>query len=343
MFDTIISIKKRALLIGGFGLFFVALLLLSLFAKKVPYLKKTPIVTPTTVPIDQNETTSEPGAIHIDSSPALTGNSLGVISFKYASKNIPNSSAIYTQAPTSIPADTISKIQEKLIAGGTERIINTPQGQVIFMQKDTKTLTIYLYSRMIVYTETGQTPPPTTSGTNVVKKAADFISSLSLPFDPSSSKTTYFTSNTSDLTQSNSASTADVIDVSFSEVVQGLTVYRQYGSDASAHVWISKNGTLVKFTYFYSPQYEPQKSITLPSISDAETSIRKGGGTIVSLGNDYQQTPLSKIEETEFTSVEVGYFNDEQGGYLYPVFIFKGTSTTPEGSVPIVVYLPTGS
>lgn len=338
-----LSFKKRLLLVVGFGLFFVMLLLASLLVKKSPPSKQLSTITPTTVPLDQNQPTRQPGSVSIESSPASADNSLGTVSFKYLSINIPKSGAVYTQAPTSIPADTISKIQEKLIAGGNERIINTPQGQVIFMQKDTKTLTIYLYSRMVVYTDAKQTSSSAPGGSDMIKKAADFISSLNLPFDSSLPKTAYFVNSSGDLVQSDNPTAADITDVSFSESVQGLTVYRQYGSGASTHVWFSKDGSLIKFTYFYSPQYEPQKSITLPTITEAEEMIRNNKGIIVSLGKDYQQSPLSKIERTELTSVEVGYFNDEQGGYLYPIFVFRGTSLTADGQKPVVVYLPVGN
>lgn len=338
--NTTLSLKKRVLIVLVFIFFLITLLIVSLFVKKTPLKNNPPYVTPTLVPM--GAPSSAPVSlknIEIENSPAAQNNSLGVVSFDYQTKNIPASGVVFTQAPTSIPADTISKVQEKLIAGGTERIINTPAGQVIFMQKDTKTLTIYLYSRTISYSD-DSTMQSAQNTTPLASKAAEFISSLALPFDETRPTIKYFTNKTGDLTQTANPASADLIDVSFKELVQGLTVFRQYGSDAATHVWFSKEGKIKKFTYFYTPQYVPQKSIILPTLEETETKVKENKGIIVGLGDEYQQTLLQSPSKTTFTTVEVGYFSSGKSDLLFPIYVFKGDSVVGGKSLPITLYLP---
>lgn len=336
-----LSLKKRLIVVLIFTAFFLILLFLSFFIKKTPSQKTKTEPIPTIAPIGlPDKTTGSTSRLKIENAPAAENNQLGEVVFNYERKKIPSSGTIFTQAPTSIPADTISKIQAKLIAGGNERIINTPNGQVIFMQKDTKTLTIYLYSRSISYSDSA-TPPASDSDTStLIKKAVDFINSLDLPLDSTTPSVKYFIEKTGDLIQTTNPNEADTIDISFRELVQGLTVFRQYGSSAAAHVWFSKKGVIKKFTYFYSPQYIPQKSVLLPSLSDIEDQVRKNEGTIVGLGNDYQQTPLKNPSKTIFNSVEVGYFNNEKDMTLFPVFVFNGNTIIEGATKPITLYLP---
>ncbi len=334
------SIKKRVIIVLVFLVFLLVLLFISLFAKKPQKKNSPPTVGPTLVPIGApSNTPVSLKSIQIENSPATQNNSLGEVSFNYQTKNIPTSGVVFTQAPTSIPADTISKIQEKLIAGGTERIINTPGGQVIFMQKDTKTLTIYLYSRTISYSDdsTDKTPQ---DNTPLTSKAAEFIKSLALPFDDTRPTTKYFTDRTGDLTQTSNPASADLIDVSFKELVQGLTVFRQFGSDAATHVWFSKEGRIKKFTYFYTPQYVPQQSILLPTLTETESKVKENKGIIVSMGDEYQQPALQNPSKTTFTAVEVGYFNSGKDDLLFPIYVFKGVSIVGGESVPTTLYLP---
>lgn len=341
MTDAMLSLKKRAIIVLAFVGFLTALLFISFFAKKTPLQNVPPTATPTLVPI--GAPTNIPDSLKnmkIENSPAASSSQLGDVVFSYQTKNIPTSGVVFTQAPTSIPADTISKIQEKLIAGGTERIINTPGGQVIFMQKDTRTLTIYLYSRTISYSDASTAPTPPSDTATLTARAADFIKSLSLPFDDTHPTIKYFTDKTGDLTQTNNPNSADLIDISFKELVQGLTVFRQFGSDAATHVWFSKMGTIKKFTYFYTPQYVPQKSVILPTLTEMENMVKENKGIIVSLGDEYQQTPLKNPSKTTFTTVEVGYFNSGKDDLLFPIFIFKGSSSIGGVSTPITLYLP---
>jgi hypothetical protein len=341
MKEPVISLKKRAIIIFIFVLFLAILFFVSLFVKKTPFQKGPFAPSPTLVPI---EVSGKNGvalvSAKIESSPSVANNNLGEVFFDYQTKNIPKSGTVYTQAPTSIPAETISKIQEKLIAGGTERIINTPSGQVILMQKEGKTLTIYLYSRTISYSDTTTSPPSSSDVPALTKKAVDFITSLGLPFDKSTPTVRYFIDRTGDLIQTTDLASADLIDISFKELVQELTVYRQFGSDAATHVWFSNTGAIKKFTYFYTPQYLPQKSIILPTLQEAEDMVKKNKGIIVGLGDDYQQVPLKSPTRTIFTSVEVGYFNSGYNTLLFPIFVFKGNSLTEGTTKPITLYLP---
>lgn len=341
--EAYLSFKKRLAISLLFAGVFIALLIISIFSQKGRIQKNTNGPTPTLVPIGKNgDNQSSSTKLQIENAAAAKDNGLGEMFFAYQTKNIPTTGQIYTQAPTSIPADTIAKIQEKLITGGTERIINTPNGQVLFMQKDAKTLSIYLYSRTISYTNEGETTPNNseTDTASLIKGASDFVTSLNLPFDKTEAIVKYFSNKTGDLVQVDSETEASLIDVSFKELVSGLTVFRQYGSSASTHVWFSKAGLIKKFTYFYTPQYIPQKSVLLPSLTEAEELIKNGKGVIVGLGADYQQTQLSTPTKTVFTSVEVGYFNSGKDALLFPIFIFKGNALIKGKEIPITVYLP---
>ncbi len=343
MSEGFLSLKKRLTISFLFVVVFIVLLFVSVFVKKGPVQRSANTPTPTLVPIDTNSNNRASSTkLQIDSAAAVEGNRLGEIFFDYQTKNIPTTGQIYTQAPTSIPADTIAKIQEKLITGGSERIINTPNGQVLFMQKGAKTLSIYLYSRTISYSDEEKTSPtaPTTDTASLIKKASDFITSLNLPFDKNEATVKYFSNKTGDLTQANSETEANLIDIAFKEVVSGLTVFRQYGSSASTHVWLTKDGLIKKFTYFYTPQYVPQKSILLPPLTQAEESIKSGKGIIVGLGADYQQPQLAAPTKTVFASVEVGYFNSGRDALLFPIFIFRGNALIKDTKTPITVYLP---
>ncbi len=340
MADSILSFKKRFILALLFGGFFLVLIVLSIFIKKTPLTAPPTPISPTLVPVEVSGTPQEKSSpIKIEPAPAVENNELGTIKFSYQSKNVPNSGTVYTQAPTSIPTDVVARIQEKLIAGGQERILNTPKGQVIFMQKDSKTLTIYLYSRTISYSDSSPQASTPQNTSSLLKRAADFIASLNLPYDNTSGSATYFNEKEGDLVPSNDPN-ADLIDISFKEAVQGLTVYRQFGSNASTHVWFSKAGGIKKFTYFYTPQYVPQKSVILPTLNEAERMILDKKGIIVGLGRDYQQPPVKSISSTTFTSVEVAYFNNGVDTLLYPIFVFKGTSLTDQSSpLPVTIYL----
>lgn len=337
---TTLSLKKRVTIVILFLAFLAILVFLSFFVKKTGISRLAPNPSPTLVPVEISRSEQKPSnGAKIESAPAAESNNLGTVAFNYKTKKVPASGTVYTQAPTSIPADMISRVQEKLIAGGEERIINTPNGQVMFMEKDTKTLTIYLYSRTISYSDSSIQESLPTDPSSLISRASDFIKSLSLPFDDKSPTIKFFSEKTGDLTES-TPNTADSIDVSFKEPVQGLTVYRQFGSDAAAHVWFSKRGEINKFTYLYAPQYIPQKTVILPTLSEAEEMIKKNKGTIVRLGDEYQQPSLKSPSTTTFESVEVGYFNDGKDTILYPVFVFKGESVVGGVSTQITVYLP---
>lgn len=341
MAENALSLKKRVIIVFAFLGFFIIMLFISFFAKKAPLQNTLTTATPTLAPIGAPTNIQDSlKNMKIENSPAASDNQLGDVVFNYQTKNIPTSGVVFTQAPTSIPADTISRIQEKLIAGGMERIINTPAGQVIFMQKDTKTLTIYLYSRTISYSDSSTTPVTPTDTATLTTRAADFIKPLNLPFDNTGPSIKYFTEKTGDITPTNNLSSADLIDISFKETVQGFTVFRQFGSDAATHVWFSKMGIIKKFTYFYTPQYVPQKSVILPKIAEVENMVKNNKGVIVGLGDEYQQTPLKTPSKTVFTSVEVGYFNGGKNDLLFPIFVFKGSSYIEGVSVPITLYLP---
>lgn len=339
MSEGFLSFKKRFFIALAFGGFFILLFILSVLIKKTPTTTTTPSISPTLVPVEVSGSPQEKnGTIKIESASSVESNELGAITFVYQTKNVPSSGTVYTQAPTSIPTDVIAKIQEKLIAGGKERILNTPKGQVIFMQKDSKTLAIYLYSRTVSYSDASpqeSTPQDTPA---LLKKAVDFISNLNLPFDNTSGSIAYFIEKDGDLLPTQNPN-ADLIDISFKEVVQGLTVYRQFGSNASTHVWLSKSGGIKKFTHFYTPQYVPQKSVLLPTLDEAERMILGKKGVIVGIGNDYQQPVVKNIMSTKFTSVEVGYFNNGVDALLYPIFVFRGIAQTGQSFLPITVYL----
>ncbi len=336
MSDNLLSFKKRFLIAIIFSAFFLLLLFITLFAKK----QKTTLpdqTTPTLVPIGTKNNTHSAISSKIESSSVAKDSNLGDVIFRYEQKSLPTTETIYAQAPTSIPVDTISKIQEKLMTGGTERIINTPNGQVMFMQKDSKTLTIYIYSRTLVFSDSAA-PKNTTS--NYAEIALSMVSSLSLPVDSSSPTITYFSNKTDDLSKVQDLSQADIIDVSFKEKVNNLTVFRQFGSDAIAHILITKDGKINKLTYVFAPQYQPQRSIVLPNLSSAEEMIKNNKGIIVSVGDDYKERTTKTINSTVFTSVDVGYFSDFEGGTLLPIFVFKGTATIESQQKPITVYLP---
>lgn len=336
-----ISIKKRLLISLAFLSFFVMVLFLGGIVKNKKTSPGTTPVVPTKIPIQAQQ--GAPPSLStpiVKTAPTTTSNNLGAIVFSLPKVAIPASATLYEQSPTIIPADTISKLQSRLLPGGDEKILDTPQGQVILMSGDGKTLLFYLYSRTVVYTNAPSNNKSIESTELLTKKAVDFIHSLSLSVDSASYQIKYFSNRTGDLVETKNIDMATTIDVSFRELIHGLVVFRQYGNDSRTHVWFSKNGDIIKFTYFYSPLYTPKTSISIPTLEEAKSNILNNKGIIVELGNEYQQSSLGDPTSTTFTSASVGYFNDIENEMLYPIFVFEGTTVIKNVKYPIAVYLP---
>jgi hypothetical protein len=337
-----ISLKKRLFISIAFFCFFAVLLLAITSVKNKKPIQNTNSIIPTLIPVKTQPGTAPTSLspASVEPAPAASSADLGSVVFNIAKADIPTSATIYEQTPTIIPADIISHLQSKLLPGGEERVINTPQGQTIFMKGEGKTLLFYLYSRTVVYTNTQTDSKNSASIDDLTKKATTFIDSLSLSIDGTSSQIKYYTNKTGDLVETRDVNAATTIDVSFRELIHGLVVFRQFGNDSRAHVWFTKNGDIVKFTYFYSPLYAAKTSLNLPSLEEAKNEILDNKGIIVELGNEYQQKSLANPSKTTFTNASVGYFNDIDNRMLYPIFVFEGTTIIQNLTYPITVYLP---
>lgn len=342
MNNILFAFKTRLFVVSLFLLFFVFLILLSLFAKNRTQQAPTTSAVPTLVPV-----VISPGATSsfqrpsIEKSSGANSNSLGVVTFDISPTSLPSSGTIYIVTPSTIPTDIISQIKSSLVPGGTEKIISTPKGPVNMITNAPKTLIIYPYSRTITYSTTSP-DQKSVNKDSFVDQARDFIASLSLSIDASSPEIGYYSNKTSDLTPAASISDADVIDVSFRESLRDIVIYRQFGSDSRTHVWFTKDGAIFKFTYLYPPVYQPKTTVALPTLPDAQNSIQKEEGTIVSLGANYQQNLLKNPDSTIFTKVSFGYFSDSKNSLLSPVYVFSGTSIIQGVKYPIIVYLPVG-
>jgi hypothetical protein len=335
------SLKKRAIIVCVFVGFLLLLFFIALFAKRGTTVITGGSVSPTLVPLNANNGGSRIiPSLKINTAPGAPNGNLGVVTFKISQKNIPSSGVVYTQTPSRIPSDIVSHLQGRLLPGAEEKIVNTPKGQVIFMREKDRTLTIYLYSRVIVYNNETPEEGSTLSQDQLLKRAVDFMRSLSLANDRVPPSVSYYSNKTGDLVDVNSLAASDIVDIAFPEQVNGLLVFHQYGSDSRAHVWMSRSGEVLKLTYHYTPVYEPKTSISIPTIDQAEELIRKDKGIVVNVGGEYQQGELESPSGTVFTSVSVGYFNDGESEVLAPIFVFKGTSTIEGHSYPITVYLP---
>ena len=335
-----ISLNKKLLILGLFLFFCLIIIFATIYSTtKKPRPSGNGEATPTRVPIviPQNSNNTLPKS-QIQTSSSTNTNSLGRVSFVIPSYSLPKTGTLYNISPSSIPTDTINKIKEKLVPGGTEKNIETPSGQVVMFTEGQKTLAIYTYSRTVSYTNSGtiisldQIP--------FVEKARNFINSLSLAIDNTDPQIGYYSTKTSDLVEVNNFNDSDVVDVSFREAVNNIVIYRQFGSDSRTHVWITKKGDITKFTYLYSPVYEAATTVILPTLDEAQEMILKNKGTIVSIGNNYQQGLLEDPESTLFSNVSFGYFNDNKNKVLYPIFVFSGKSAIKGIDYPIVVYLP---
>lgn len=333
-----ISLTKKLIILFIFAGLFSLILLLSIIPKS-KFGTSNSNIYPTKVPvvISQNSKSTLPKSEIQSPFDTTTGN-LGKISFDIASPNLPTTGTLYNIAPSSIPTDVISRLKSVLLPDGVQKTLDTPNGEVIMITQNQKTLMVYSYSRTIVYTDTNPTPP--NKLLPFVELSKNFINSLSLAIDDSDPNITYYSTKTSDLTEVGNYNASDVVDVSFREAMNKFVVYRQFGSDSRTHVWITKNGGVTKLTYLYSPVYEPRTSISLPTLEEAENKILNHQGTVVSIGDEYQQGEITDIERTSLKRVSFGYFSDTTNNALYPIFVFTGNAFSKGVFYPIIIYLP---
>lgn len=333
-----LSLFKKLLILGFFAGFFSLIFLLAIHPKEKSTITNTN-TSPTKVPvvISQNSKNSLPKS-EIQSSSGKLDNSLGTITFNISSSSLPKAATLYNISPSSIPTEMVGKIKSLLLPTGSEKIIETPNGKVSMITQNQKTLMVYSYSRTITFTDSAPTPPP--SPLPFVERARSFINSLSLAIDNSDPQIEYYSTQTSDLIKVDNERASDVVDVSFREAMNTFVVYRQFGSDSRTHVWITKSGAITKFTYLYSPVYEPRTTISLPTLLEAQDMMVKNEGTIVSMGDEYQQGAIGEVSNTTFTKVSFGYFSDTKNNALYPIFVFYGNSFVNGAFYPAVIYLP---
>lgn len=330
---------KIKLLIVGLFVGFIALLILLTINPKAKTVITNTNNSPTKVPvvISKNSKSTLPRS-EIQTPPGFEESGLGRISFNIVGSSLPKTATLYDISPSSIPTEVIGKIKSTLVPSGIEKNIDTPKGKVTIITDNQKTLTIYSYARTITFTDNA--PVAKEPSQPFVIRARSFIDSLNLDIDDADPKIAYFSTRTSDLTKVGSYNASDIVDVSFREAMNNIVVYHQFGSDSRTHVWLTKNNGVSKFTYLYPPTYSPRTSISLPTIEEGQDMVTKNMGTLVSLGDEYQQAQVGDIESTVFSKVSFGYFSDSTNKALYPIFVFSGKSTTKEGSYPITVYLP---
>ncbi|HVZ67700.1 MAG TPA: hypothetical protein VG917_05585 [Patescibacteria group bacterium] len=322
---------------------FVLILFLSLFiGPKNKNGGQVTLNTPTPAPIQIPEDELIPTPIIQNPVSALT-NRLGLVSFSVINITLPKKMNVYGGSPTPIEKSTGTNIAQKLGITTQGKITSTTNGDALSFQDKGKNLIFYLSAGNTQFFNGNATTDKTTGQSlDILSNTARGFMNLFSPISDGlvlDNKNIAFMVGGGDVESVPTFEEATTLDVPFIATIDSYPLYSQFGSNAQGHVWIDKNGQVLRVTLNTKQTLTASKTVEIFTLEQAKKQIINGSGTIVKYGGD-EDVNLPTPTSTLFTGVNVGYIKDDTSKIIYPIFVFEGVATTNNSTYPIVVYLP---
>lgn len=338
MLEIIKNNKKLLLVLGGIILTILTILLMLIGqgAQERTPPKETPAPKTgkaKTLPLIQG---TELPKLTIHTASGADSNSTGLISFTLTEPVIPETLPIYSSTSIGLSDSFMNILAQALIPDGART-----SGTNIW-SSDKKRLSIHAEGGFVEYTSEHTSTGETLSQQELVEIAERFLIDLNLISSDQLNETpkiTYFISRTSDLVETNDIDMANVFDISYSEWVEGKKIYRQYGSSAQTHVWITEDGEIIRLSYRHPLSIRPINTVRLLTTNEIRASA-SSLGTITRIGSIYQEELFSEPLSTEITALDVGYFEDKTNDTLLPIVVLGGVSFVDYKSEPVTIYMP---
>lgn len=321
---------------------FVIVMFAFFIAPKGKITVKGPFPTPTNSPGKIPETIEIPKP-NIKTPPSIiNGSTLGNITFSILNIFYPKKLAVFTSRHQTITQTQAEKIANNLSFNVPGKESTKKNGKVLSFIQEDKSLIFYLDIGNIQFSSDNTSTDRTVkSADEAIKIAKDFLNNFE-PFNKTlavDQKSIVYYKGGNEVVAVSSFNDADIYDIPFIESVNGITIYSQYGSAATAHVWVDRSGKVIKVTMNTPQQIIATRDENILSLNGAKTKILNGEQAVVKYGDNVNQLlPIPK--NTNFSTVNLGYLKDPTNNTLYPIFVFNGTSTTGSGDQEITVYLP---
>ncbi len=270
-------------------------------------------------------------------------NSLGsVVLTINESPSIPSSVPVYKLADTQVPEETVTSFMNLFnFSGNPEQTPDANNTVSLHWQKENEELVINQRYGLISYMNYSSNPAGTiNSETDAINLATNFLAHKGLIAPEQKNPTiSLFRQTPENLETVTSFAEADSFIVSFPFLLDNLTVYQQFGGITGTHVTINKSGAIEKVLVQY-PLTVDKKNYQPLSLTEAEQKIQNGQGSVVSYAERASGLPVnSKPQQTTFTRVSLELFEDKLGGFIEPIYVFEGLSTTNNQSYKILVYV----
>ncbi len=332
---------KILIIIFLFVVVFVVVLMLSFVFRRQPENIPNNSLTPTPVAAQIPQDVEIPTP-HIKPPETVFINRLGEVSFSFSQQNFPSKATLYTYSPAPISRESAEQISKRMGIMSRGKEFQSNIGSAIGFQEGLKNATFYLDSGYLEYIgETSGTARTVSNINQVITLAQNAINATS-PYSQGlrvNEQEILFFTGLGDITSTDEFSSADIYDVPYYQLLDGLPVYLQLGGNARAHVWINKSGEIQRITLNTSDALTSRREESILNQTEAREKILDGKGTIVKYGKDFN-SPLPTLTRTVFSSMELGYLKDSESKIIYPMYIFKGEAFTATTVEPITVYLP---
>lgn len=280
--------------------------------------------------------------LRIQPAAGAEANELGEVIYNLQEPTLQPTIPVYTIIRESFSETFINAIVKSLAPNGTQSTEGTTQYPTRVWVSGEKRLTFRMASGIVEYS-TGIIPAnDSLTQSELVALAANFLKNLNLNTSNQLDKgprVNYFSSRAADLVEVDSIGEADMLDLSYAEEINGKKIYRQYGSDAQTHVWISKSGEILKLSYKKPLTYRASGKVATLPFDEAKNTMGFAV-TVALLGGAYHANTITAPSSTELKNVELGYIEDGTGKMLLPIYVFGGISKTQNEEEEIIVYLP---
>ena len=185
----------------------------------------------------------------------------------------------------------------------------------------------------------------------LTQAARDFIARISIsPKDLQSNlkKTSYLKKTPSQFTSAPSFDLADVVELHFETIIEGLPLIPNNPNSSTTIVRIAKNGDIASLNLRLYKDLTKDQVFDLKDFDQAKNEVSLGKGKIVQtylLDENGQALELFSVLPTEIKNLQIkdvylAYFLPDKDTQIQPVFVFEGTFKKGNQNGKAWLYLP---
>lgn len=198
-----------------------------------------------------------------------------------------------------------------------------------------------------IYVSFTRTPSSHTSIPNAEEKkrvAENFL----LPFVPTNIKLTYDSAQNVDIETDGNLSQKQGIKatlLSYRYTLDGYKVFLSTRDEPEVSVFVDYQPSVFRTSFIVAPNFMSTGERTLGDVATAITTLKSGGGILVGVqsvsSHSYETNPSPDYTSVSIVKTDVGYFFSYADGFVYPVYVFKGSaqSTRKGGGSYGVTYI----